>query len=322
MRRISSVVVPIFLGFLILACCFPMGDAEQQAPGSGSGATPATTTPANPGTPPDAPAPPSVDYDFALGEPFQLGSFRYVVHSAEIQDSIGRSFGRERAAAGAAFLVVRYTETNEGTETEVVTEGPMVVKDAQGRTFRPSSRAMTALAMSGRADIAITELHPGVARESFVAFEVPAGGSRRILTVNERGLLGRRTARVLLRTRTDERLDRIIHDVMDPLTVALDARRGTELRLLLAPSAASSTTDAALDDIAARYVAYRDSVSGERDVDALELIDVGDGLTEFKYVFKTQRGRRAEPIVLTLREEPGRTYLVAIRVPDPAAGSR
>ncbi len=321
MRWITSVVVPIFLLLLILGCCFPIGDANQ-AEGTPSAVTPTGVVPAPVPAPSPPPQPAASDFDFALGETFDLGSFRYVIDSASRMDTIGRGFARQRAPEGATFLVIRYTETNMGTETETVAEGPMVVTDDQGRTFRPSSRAMTALAMSDQADLGITELHPGVARESVVAFEIPRTSVTKVVTVNERGLLGSRTVRVRIRSRLDLRLDALIQDVLNPLGDAVEAQRPGDLRRIMKPADASARTDEALAEWTTRYAAFQQAVQGTRAVEALELNDLDDGRTEFKFRFETARGRRAEPVTFILREEPDRTYLVEMRVPDPPGARR
>lgn len=133
-------------------------------------------------------------------ETWTLGPCRYVVTSATWTDRIGSRYSRQTADPGTVFIVVDFTETNLSNETITGSAGSLRLRDAQGRTFRTSSRAMTALAMSGRHhDLILSELQPSVPHRSQAAFEVPADVTR-IGPVDflfeERGILGSGTATV------------------------------------------------------------------------------------------------------------------------------
>lgn len=210
---------------------------------------------------PEVPAVPPRDFDHFLGDTFTHGTFEYRIRSLERRTSIGNRFAREETGSGSTFLLVHYTETNRGSETVTGTEGPMQLRDQAGRTFRPSSRAMTSLAMSGRGDLLITELHPGVGREATVAFEIPADPNQRlILLVQERGLFGTGEHRVLLRTEAQERGANILDQVVYDFAAAATSHDTAAVRSLLSAESAGMSDDeinAMMDDYAATSGAGR-----------------------------------------------------------------
>jgi hypothetical protein len=174
------------LGVLTFACCAGMANRPR------SGGAAGTTSAATPGAP-SAPAASA----YPIGQPFRLGEFTYVVQLPEVRRSIGGEFMRESASEGAVFLVVNYTEQNNGTETHTGLGSPFTIRDAAGRTFRPSSRAETTAAMSARVEL-IPELQPGVTHRGVTVFEVPAEDAHGALTIvaEERGTFNTGTAEI------------------------------------------------------------------------------------------------------------------------------
>lgn len=108
-----------------------------------------------------------------MGEKIQLGKFAYVVSKVSKARSVGNDFVNAKASDGAVFLVVDYTIENLGKETETVLTDDFQIVDKQGRTFKASSDANSALAMSGGKDLLLSEIQPGLKRQMRSAFEVP-----------------------------------------------------------------------------------------------------------------------------------------------------
>jgi len=134
-----------------------------------------------------------------LGERIALGGFAYVVQEIDQKDAVGNWLTRETAGEGATFLIVRYTMENLGSESETVIADDFELQDSGGRSYRPSSEANTALAMSGGSkDLFASELHPGVKRKMTTAFEVPKAMLKGGFTIiiPEKGLFGTGRAKI------------------------------------------------------------------------------------------------------------------------------
>ena len=103
-------------------------------------------------------------------------------------------------ALGAVFVIVGYDLTNDGKETETVMTDDFKVMDGEGRVFRSSSKATTAIAMLTDQDLLLTEVQPGLTREMLTAFEVAEDAARAGLTlvIKEKGLFGSGEVRVTL----------------------------------------------------------------------------------------------------------------------------
>lgn len=114
----------------------------------------------------------------AAGTPLRIGELVYVVESVRVADRVGQGFAVEKAPAGVAFVVVNYTIENQGNATSTVLADDLCLLDAQGREFRPSSRANTALMMSGGKDFLLSEVQPGLKKAMKTAFEMPADAAR------------------------------------------------------------------------------------------------------------------------------------------------
>jgi len=148
------------------------------------------------------PAEPAGPPHYAPGETFKLGDFSYRIDKGKKQRTVGRGYARRKAPKGAKFFLVSYGIRNDSNETATVMASDFKLEDAKGRTFRPSSDAQTALAMSGvDIDAIVSELQPGIAKGGICAFLVPADALSPglFLVVPEKGLLSTGEARVKLR---------------------------------------------------------------------------------------------------------------------------
>ena len=133
-----------------------------------------------------------------IGEKFRLGDFTYQINFSETRTSIGPSFARVAASGNGVFVIVHYSITNESDKTRTVLSDDFVLRDSKGRTFRPSSKALAALAMtSTEKDLLLSELQPGLERETATAFEV-SDDSELVLIVPEKGLFGSKRVEVRL----------------------------------------------------------------------------------------------------------------------------
>jgi hypothetical protein len=133
---------------------------------------------------------------------FRLGDFSYQIKRCELRARLGNQFFLVKPEADAVFLVVRFTIANETKKTETVLSDDFTLRDGQGREFSPASKALTALMMEGEnKDFMVSEIQPGVEKESLTAFEIPktALSTKLLLIVPEKGLLGSKTVEVLVK---------------------------------------------------------------------------------------------------------------------------
>ena len=300
--------------------------APSSVPASASSSGPAAYQP----PPTVVPAVTQRDYDFPLGEPFHLGTFSYVFTGVDLEDAVGNRFARQRATDGAVFLLVRYTETNLGNETATVLAGMnMRVTDAQGRTFRPSSNAMTALAMSGAADLLASELQPGIRQRSVVAFEVPqdSARSRLILSLDERGFLSTGQKRVLLRSPVNENGSVAWAQVANPVFNAAWSGAIAEIRGMMTSEDSANCDDATLAAFADNLTKAVDA-RGDRQPGSLKgMFDrpSPDVSINGQYVTTSIKFRppnrpwqpRDGQVTITSREVGGRFYFVRGSVDPP-----
>lgn len=131
-----------------------------------------------------------------IDDPIDLGGFRYVVDSVRPKGSVGKNpFLKKVAADGASYVVVRYSIENVGMETATAFANDLVIRDPQGRIFRPASDATTTLAADEGVDLLLSQLHPSVPRKQIAVFEVPKTLLDRFeLVIPEKGLLGTKEA--------------------------------------------------------------------------------------------------------------------------------
>ena len=105
---------------------------------------------------------------------FRLGDFSYEIKRCELRARLGNEFLSAKPGAGAVFLVVRFAIANETKKTETVLSDDFTLRDGQGREFSPASSALTALMMEGEnKDFLVSQIQPGVEKESLTAFEIP-----------------------------------------------------------------------------------------------------------------------------------------------------
>lgn len=133
---------------------------------------------------------------------FRLGDYTYEIKRCELRARLGSEYMVSKPGAGAVFLVVRFTIANETKKTATVLSDDFTLRDGQGREFQPASNALTALMMEGEnKDFFLTEIQPGVEKESITAFEIPktALSDTLALIVPEKGFAGSQTVEVLIK---------------------------------------------------------------------------------------------------------------------------
>ena len=136
---------------------------------------------------------------------FRLGDFSYEIKRCEVRASLGNQFFLAKPDADAVFLVVRFTIANETKKTETVLSDDFTLRDGEGREFSPASKALTALMMGGEnKDFMVSEIQPGVQKESLTAFEIPktALSTKLLLIVPEKGFLGSKSVEVIVKLQT------------------------------------------------------------------------------------------------------------------------
>lgn len=133
---------------------------------------------------------------------FRLGDYTYEIKQCELRARLGSEYLGSKPGAGAVFLVVRFTIANETKKTATVLSDDFTLRDAQGREFQPASNALTALMMEGEnKDFFLTEIQPGVEKESVTAFEIPktALSGTLALIVPEKGFAGSKSVEVFIK---------------------------------------------------------------------------------------------------------------------------
>ena len=137
---------------------------------------------------------------------FRLGDFTYEIKQCEARERLGSQLlGFTKPGAGAVFLLVRFDIQNETKKTATVLSDDFTLRDAQGREFRPASRALSALLFEEESkDFLLTEVQPGIVKESITAFEVPktALTGELNLIVPEKGLFGSKKIEVVIAPKT------------------------------------------------------------------------------------------------------------------------
>jgi hypothetical protein len=135
-----------------------------------------------------------------IGDSFELGDFRYRIDRVSHGSKIGQGFAQKRASAGAIYVWVVFSIRNDSNETKTVMTDDFVLVDSQGRRFRASSEANTAVVMSGERDFLLRELQPGIEKKAGTAFEIPADAfsSGLCVEVPEKGFFGSKKVTVEL----------------------------------------------------------------------------------------------------------------------------
>jgi hypothetical protein len=176
------------------------GNPADRDPADGF-TSPVSQRPSNAAMPPPSREEKAPRAIFQLKEDFRLGNFTYRILGANRQVELGGGFSHIEASPGAIFLLVNYKITNESNKTATVMSDDLVLKDAKGREFRPSSKAVTAMAMSEPdRDFILSELQPGLTKQTTTAFEVPVSALQGeiVLVIPEKGW-GAGKAEVLLK---------------------------------------------------------------------------------------------------------------------------
>lgn len=138
---------------------------------------------------------------YALGERFVLGNFAYKIEGHSSRRVIGDpSMWGAEADPGGIFVIVTFTIENVSNQSRTVLTDDFLLLDAEGRTFKTSAKATTALLRLDSQDFLVSQLQPGLPRQMHTAFLVPEGSVRGSLTVEipEKGF-ARGKARVVLR---------------------------------------------------------------------------------------------------------------------------
>lgn len=196
------VIIPAGTMFLCCGGCTMLGiigGGEEVADSAAPAATKSVAGEVAPAAGAEAEA--AAEPTLAVGEQFTLGDFTYVTQDVETRKRLGNEFVNSTANQGASFVLVSFLIRNEGNQTETVLTDDFKIVDQRGREFRPSADATTTLSMSGNSDFLLSQLQPGITKQSMTAFEVPDEVVRQgfTLIVPEKGLLGSDEARIAIR---------------------------------------------------------------------------------------------------------------------------
>lgn len=137
------------------------------------------------------------DGNHGINDAIRLGDTTVTVTEVTTTQRVGGEFYNHTAGANATFVVVRYSETNNGNETLTVLGSPFKLVDGEGRRFEPSSRAEGALATQENLEV-LPQLQPGLEHTGAAVFEVPSTAAQGSVQIEftERGFLGSRTAMI------------------------------------------------------------------------------------------------------------------------------
>jgi hypothetical protein len=256
MYRTAEAIVVIWLLLMALLACKQKSNTSESPSAVASAATSANPPPATAGSEPGPAAVPK-KFDHYLSEAFTLGEFEYRIVDWSTAEKLGNDVVSERAGDDAVFVVVRLTEKNLGKETVTGLADNFELLDAKGRTFRPSSRGKTTLAMTEGQDVIVTELHPGVGKRTATVFEVPteavASGAPLVLVVQERGALSAGRGRVLLAVEAKERCMLAGDLVVGPVVKGIRHASTNDVLALVAPADRAIVNRTLIDKIAAEY---------------------------------------------------------------------
>lgn len=180
-RHIASMGTVIVFGILAAATTDTgsSGGGSTNTGGGGGGGNP-------------TPAPAAQIKQAQPGQPFKLGNFTYNIKGASVHKSLGNRFSKETPSPGAVFVVVSFTERNDGNETSTGMGSPIEIHDSTGRQYQTSSRVETALMMAGGNHEILPQLQPGITREGQAGFEIPQESANAPvnIVVKERGIFG------------------------------------------------------------------------------------------------------------------------------------
>jgi hypothetical protein len=106
-----------------------------------------------------------------LGETVSVGSFSYVVSTAEFAQSVGNEYTRK--TADGIYLVLRIAIRNDDKKAHTLDNAMFKLVDGQGREFEASTDASTAMEMSNQGTIFLKQCQPGITTSGYLPFEVP-----------------------------------------------------------------------------------------------------------------------------------------------------
>jgi hypothetical protein len=157
---------------------------------------------AAPGADAGAPPTPGAGLVHAVAQPWTLGSFGYTVTDVRASPTAGDGGDRISADRGNVFVLVHYTEVNNGNAVAYGSADNVTLREAGGAAHQTSARAQAALVGSWQdfQDMIAIELPPHTPRRITAAFELDQAAARRPLEVvfEARGLFNRATASVYL----------------------------------------------------------------------------------------------------------------------------
>lgn len=122
---------------------------------------------------------------YKLNETFSMSDIKYTFTKSEKRAQVGTQYSNEKAADGAVFLIVYYTEENTGKETKTVTTDRFSLLDGKGRKFSTSSKASTSLMVEMKEkDFLLSQLQPNISHKSASVYEIPQDATGLKLEVN------------------------------------------------------------------------------------------------------------------------------------------
>jgi hypothetical protein len=138
---------------------------------------------------------------YRIGERIELGGFAYTIQKVEATSVIKHMIGNFMAGNNAIFYLVYYKIENIQQKTDVVMVDDLKLLDEKGRQFSPSADAATHLVMTGKQELVLSQLQPGISKNTVTAFEVPEDAvspDGPTLVIPEKGLLSTGKAVVVM----------------------------------------------------------------------------------------------------------------------------
>ncbi len=131
----------------------------------------------------------SADVTGTVNEEVTVGDFAYKVQQPQFAVVVGSSYSQKFANASAVYVVVRFSERNDGNESHQAIGNPLKFKDSQGREFTPDTEATMALRSSENLQF-MPQLQPGLETPGIAVFQVPRESATGTCTVviEERGI--------------------------------------------------------------------------------------------------------------------------------------
>jgi hypothetical protein len=109
-----------------------------------------------------------------IGDQIEVGNFIYRVDGVKFRKQLGNNFINE--TADGVFLIVPISLQNISKESRTIDGSMFKLKDEQGAEYESSSRATTALQMSGEKTLFLKQCQPNIPTSGLLVFEVPSKG--------------------------------------------------------------------------------------------------------------------------------------------------